>query len=68
MGPGAIAQTFARAAAMKHLKPRVLSADPFIQVFNEFATADEAVEVSSLADTVGLCRHAARTLEPVLDQ
>ena len=68
VGPGAIAETFARAAAMEHLRPRVLSADPFVLVFDEFATADEAVEVSSLADTVGLCRLAARTLEPLLVQ
>ena len=52
-GPGAIAQTFGRAAALEHLKPRVLSEDPFVVVFDDFATAAEAAEVASLAEDVG---------------
>ena len=52
-GPGAIAQTFGRAAALEHLKPRVLSEDPFVLVFDDFASAAEAAEVASLAEDVG---------------
>ena len=53
VGPGAIARTFGRAAALEHLKPRVLSEDPFVLVFDDFATAAEAAEVTSLAEDVG---------------
>ena len=53
VGPGAIARTFGRAASLEHLKPRVLSEDPFVLVFDDFATAAEAAEVTSLAEDVG---------------
>lgn len=53
VGPGAIARTFGRAAALEHLKPRVLSEDPFVLVFDDFATAADAAEVASLAEDVG---------------
>ena len=52
-GPGEIARTFGRAAALEHLEPRVLSEDPFVLVFDAFATAAEAAELASLAEGVG---------------
>ena len=46
-----VAQTFGRAAALEHLKPRVLSEDPFVLVFDDLTR--RAAEVASLAEDVG---------------
>ena len=52
-GPGAITSTFSRAASLTSLRPTVLSEDPFILMFDEFARADEVEEIASLAEDIG---------------
>ena len=53
LAPGAVAESFRKAAALAHLKPTVLSEDPFIVVFDAFATPEEAAELASLAEGLG---------------
>ena len=53
VGPGSINETFTAAAALDRFKPSMLSTDPPIVVFDDFADAEEASELASLAEEVG---------------
>ena len=53
-GPGAIVSTFSYAVATHtELKPTVLSRDPFVVMFDEFAGAKEVEEIANIAEDVG---------------
>ena len=45
--PGAIAETFSHAASLDKLGPSVISNDPYIVMFDNFASAAEVAVVST---------------------